>query len=74
MTTAAVVLLFFLYGARMATSEVWDGLKNWRLQGGMLASTYLLFPVLLACAVRWGIGRVAVPADVSGGGSGIGWP
>lgn len=45
-TTAAVVLLFFLYGARMATSEVWDGLKNWRLQGGMLASTYLLFPVL----------------------------
>ncbi|GIG36549.1 bile acid:sodium symporter family protein [Cellulomonas pakistanensis] len=45
-TTGAVVLLFFLYGARMATSEVWDGLKNWRLQGGMLASTYLLFPVL----------------------------
>ena len=45
-TTAAVVLLFFLYGARMATSEVWAGLRNWRLQGGMLASTYLLFPVL----------------------------
>ncbi len=45
-TTAAVVLLFFLYGARMPTSEVWDGLRNWRLQGGMLAATYLLFPVL----------------------------
>jgi sodium/bile acid cotransporter 7 len=45
-TTVAVVLLFFLYGARMATGEIWDGLRNWRLQGGMLASTYLLFPVL----------------------------
>jgi sodium/bile acid cotransporter 7 len=45
-STAAVVLLFFLYGARMATQEVWDGLRNWRLQGGMLAATYLVFPVL----------------------------
>jgi sodium/bile acid cotransporter 7 len=45
-TTAAVVLLFFLYGARMSTGEVWAGLRNWRLQGGMLASTYLVFPVL----------------------------
>ncbi len=45
-TTVAVVLLFFLYGARMSTGEVWDGLRNWRLQGGMLAATYLLFPVL----------------------------
>lgn len=45
-TTVAVILLFFLYGARMATSEVWAGLRNIRLQGGMLAATYLLFPVL----------------------------
>jgi len=45
-TTGAVVLLFFLYGARMATRDIWDGLRNIRLQGGMLASTYLLFPVL----------------------------
>jgi solute carrier family 10 (sodium/bile acid cotransporter), member 7 len=45
-STVAVVLLFFLYGARMSTSEVWAGLRNWRLQGGMFAATYLLFPVL----------------------------
>lgn len=45
-STVAVVLLFFLYGARMSTSEVWDGLRNWRLQGGMLVATYLVFPVL----------------------------
>ncbi len=64
-TTAAVVLLFFLYGARMATSEVWDGLKNWRLQGGMLASTYLLFPVLgLAVQV---LPDSVLPADLKTG-------
>ncbi|GIG24599.1 bile acid:sodium symporter family protein [Cellulomonas denverensis] len=45
-STVAVILLFFLYGARMSTGEVWAGLRNWRLQGGMLAATYLVFPVL----------------------------
>ncbi|MGW6131983.1 bile acid:sodium symporter family protein [Cellulomonas sp. NPDC055163] len=44
--TAAIVVLFFLYGARMATREVWDGLRAWKLQGSMLAATYVLFPVL----------------------------
>lgn len=42
----AVVVLFFLYGMRLPTREVLDGLRNVRLQGGILASTYLLFPVL----------------------------
>jgi sodium/bile acid cotransporter 7 len=44
--TAAIVLLFFLYGGRMVTREVWDGLRNVRLQGRMLAATYVVFPVL----------------------------
>ena len=44
--TAAIVLLFFLYGGRMATREVWDGLRNVRLQGRMLAATYVVFPLL----------------------------
>lgn len=44
--TCAIVLLFFLYGARMPTREVLDGLRNWRLQGSMLAATYVLLPVL----------------------------
>jgi sodium/bile acid cotransporter 7 len=64
-TTAAVVLLFFLYGARMATSEVWDGLRNVRLQGGMLAATYLLFPVL-GLAVQLLPGSV-LPEDLQTG-------
>lgn len=65
LTTAAVVLLFFLYGARMATREVWDGLRNWRLQGGMLASTYLLFPVL-GLAVQ-AVPDAVLPADLTTG-------
>lgn len=44
--TGAIVLLFFLYGARMPTHEVLAGLRNWRLQGAMLAATYVAFPVL----------------------------
>ncbi|MCM0639604.1 bile acid:sodium symporter family protein [Cellulomonas wangsupingiae] len=44
--TGAIVLLFFLYGARMPTREVVDGLRRFRLQGSMLAATYLVFPVL----------------------------
>ncbi len=44
--TAAVALLFFLYGARLATRDVLKALSHWRLQGAILASTYLVFPVL----------------------------
>lgn len=39
-------LLFFLYGARLSTREVIDGLRHWRLHSIVFASTFLLFPVL----------------------------
>lgn len=42
----AVALLFLVYGMRLRTREVLAGLRNVRLQAGILASTYLLFPVL----------------------------
>lgn len=42
----AIFLLFLAYGLRLSTREVLGGLKNWRLQGGIFASTYVLFPVL----------------------------
>lgn len=42
----AVVVLFLLYGLRLRTREVLAGLRNVRLQGGILAATYLLFPLL----------------------------
>ncbi|WP_420113072.1 bile acid:sodium symporter family protein [Pseudactinotalea sp.] len=42
----AIVVLFFLYGARLATHEVVAGLRNVRLQGATLATTFVLFPLL----------------------------
>lgn len=44
--TVAVALLFFLYGARLSRQAVVEGLWHWRLQSLVLASTYLLFPLL----------------------------
>ncbi|BDZ40985.1 bile acid:sodium symporter [Paraoerskovia sediminicola] len=44
--TVAVFVLFLVYGARLPTRDVWDGLRNVRLQGGILASTWIVFPLL----------------------------
>ncbi|GAA0314192.1 bile acid:sodium symporter [Streptomyces polychromogenes] len=54
-STAAVALLFFLYGARLSTREALDGLRHWRLHLTVLACTFLLFPALGLAA------RVLVP-------------
>ncbi|MFF5757144.1 bile acid:sodium symporter [Streptomyces longwoodensis] len=45
-STAAIALLFFLYGARLSTREALDGLRHWRLHVTVLACTFLVFPVL----------------------------
>ncbi|NUK89921.1 bile acid:sodium symporter family protein, partial [Streptomyces lunaelactis] len=45
-STGAVALLFFLYGARLSTRETLDGVRHWRLHLTVLASTFLLFPLL----------------------------
>jgi sodium/bile acid cotransporter 7 len=57
----AVTVLFLVYGMRLRTGEVLAGLRNVRLQGGILAATYLLFPVL-------GLTFAAVSAPVIGAG------
>ena len=41
-----IVLLFFLHGAKLSREAIWAGMRNWRLHGAVLASTYGLFPVL----------------------------
>lgn len=56
---ASIMLLFFLYGARLAPAAVWRGLLHWRLQALVLAATFGLFP-LLGLAMR-----VLVPAVLS---------
>jgi len=43
---AGIVLLFFLHGAKLSRDAIWVGLRNWPLHLAVLASTFLLFPVL----------------------------
>ncbi|MER5778943.1 bile acid:sodium symporter family protein [Streptomyces sp. NPDC002039] len=64
-TTAAVALLFFLYGARLSTREAFDGLRHWRLHLTVLACTFVLFP-LLGLAARALVPSVLTPPLYSG--------
>jgi solute carrier family 10 (sodium/bile acid cotransporter), member 7 len=56
----AVTVLFLVYGMRLSTREVWAGLRNVRLQGAVLASTYVVFP-LLGLLVAWAVEPVVGP-------------
>ncbi|WP_299537169.1 bile acid:sodium symporter family protein [uncultured Streptomyces sp.] len=42
----AVALLFFLYGARLSTRETLAGLRHVKLHAMVLASTFVMFPLL----------------------------
>lgn len=42
----AVAVLFFMYGARLSTASIRQGLLNWKLQGGTLLATFFMFPLL----------------------------
>ncbi|MCY0922811.1 bile acid:sodium symporter [Streptomyces sp. H27-G5] len=64
-STAAVALLFFLYGARLSTREAFDGLRHWRLHLTVLACTFVLFP-LLGLAARALVPSVLTPPLHSG--------
>ena len=43
LSDAAIILLFFLYGAKLSRRSVWEGLMHWRLQGLVAASTFVIF-------------------------------
>jgi len=45
-TDAAIALLFFLHGAKLSRAAVLAGITNWRLHLTVLASTFVLFPLL----------------------------
>ncbi|MEO7690607.1 MAG: bile acid:sodium symporter family protein [Sphingomonas sp.] len=51
---AAIVLLFFLHGAKLSREAILAGAKNWRLHLAVFASTYILFPI-------FGLGIAALP-------------
>ena len=46
LTDIAIAFMFFLYGARLATSTVIAGIGHWRLHLLILASTFVLFPII----------------------------
>lgn len=46
LSKAAIVLLFFLHGAKLSREAVWQGLGNWRLHLATLGTTFALFPAL----------------------------
>ncbi len=46
LATAAIVLLFFLHGAKLPRAAIVAGLGHWRLHLLIMASTYVLFPLL----------------------------
>jgi sodium/bile acid cotransporter 7 len=62
---AAIVLLFFLHGAKLSREAVLAGIGNWRLHLMTLGFTYLLFPVLGLAAARV-TGLVIDPALAQG--------
>lgn len=45
-TTVAVSLLFFLHGAKLSRPAIWAGIGHWRLHLVVVASTFVLFPLL----------------------------
>lgn len=59
-STAAVALLFFLYGARLSVAEAVAGLRHWRLHLLVLGCTFVAFPLLGMAA------RALVPWALTG--------
>lgn len=45
-SSAAVALLFFLYGIKLNTGAIVAGFTNWRLQALIFGSTFIAFPVI----------------------------
>jgi sodium/bile acid cotransporter 7 len=45
-TTLAIGLLFFLHGAKLSREAMLSGLTHWRLHLLVLASTFIMFPLL----------------------------
>ncbi|MFN5644445.1 MAG: bile acid:sodium symporter family protein [Sphingomonadales bacterium] len=53
-SNVSIFALFFLHGLRLPRKEVLAALKSWKLQAGMLAFIFLIFPL-----AGWGIAQAA---------------
>lgn len=57
---AVIALLFWLYGARLSPGQAWQGVKRWQLHLLVLATTFVVFPLLGLAAralVPWLLNR-----------------
>jgi solute carrier family 10 (sodium/bile acid cotransporter), member 7 len=61
LTNVAVGLLFFLHGAKLSREAVLAGATHWRLHALVLASTFVLFP-LLGLALKPVLSPLVTPA------------
>ncbi|MFA7439762.1 MAG: bile acid:sodium symporter family protein [Sphingomonadaceae bacterium] len=52
LVTVAIVLLFFLHGAKLSREAVLAGIAHYRLHLGVLLTTYLMFPLLIL-TLKW---------------------
>ncbi|MDB5395511.1 MAG: Sodium - Bile acid symporter [Rhodospirillales bacterium] len=53
-TNLAIALLFFLHGAKLSREAILDGIGNWRLHLTVLASSFIMFP-LIGLGLRAGL-------------------
>ena len=60
-TIAAIALMFFLQGARLAPQAALAGARHWRLHAVVLASTFLLFPAARPDRPRAGANLLTPP-------------
>ncbi len=65
LSKAAIVLLFFLHGAKLSRGAILQGLGNWRLHLATLSTTFALFPAL-GLATAWLASGWIDPLLVSG--------
>ncbi|ADU14129.1 bile acid:sodium symporter family protein [Asticcacaulis excentricus] len=64
-TDAAIFLLFFLHGAKLSREAVVAGLANWRVHLLVLATTFILFP-LIGLALNATLAAWIAPSLLSG--------
>lgn len=52
-TKVVIALLFLLYGARLSPQQAWHGVRQWKLHLLVLATTFVVFPLLGLAARCW---------------------
>jgi sodium/bile acid cotransporter 7 len=64
-TDAAIVLLFFLHGAKLSREAIVAGFSNWRVHGVVLATTFIVFP-LIGLFMQISLSGIIAPMILSG--------